>query len=340
MTAVKNTRYSPRATGDEFLTAAQPRQLIVTIFGLYARENSNCLPIASVVRLMADLGVDGQAVRSSISRLKRRDALRSQSIDGTAGYALSPSMLEVMTEGDRRIFGQQQPDLADGWVQVVFTVPEAERGKRHELRTRLARLGFGPVAPGVWLAPGGLADEVREVLARRQLTGYVDIFRSDYLGYADLPSRVRDWWDLDDLAARYGQFLAHYRPVQRRIGRVATGRRRGIRRVRPDAHRLAPAALPRPRPAGAGAAAALGRDAGGGPVRRAERGTSAGRPPARAGCHPQLIPWFYIGISAMPCSSISAVSSHSRATPMPAIAGYSVPASRRQTAPISRACCR
>jgi phenylacetic acid degradation operon negative regulatory protein len=220
VTAVKNTRYSPRATGDDFLTAVQPRQLIVTIFGLYARENSNCLPIASVVRLMADLGVDGQAVRSSISRLKRRDALRSQSIDGTAGYALSPSMLEVMTEGDRRIFGQQQPDLADGWVQVVFTVPEAERGKRHELRTRLARLGFGPVAPGVWLAPGGLADEVREVLARRQLTGYVDIFRSDYLGYADLPNRVRDWWDLDDLAARYGQFLAHYRPVRRRIGRA------------------------------------------------------------------------------------------------------------------------
>jgi phenylacetic acid degradation operon negative regulatory protein len=218
VTAVKNARYSPGGGRDESVTAAQPRQLIVTIFGLYAREERNWLPIASVVRLMADLGVDGQAVRSSISRLKRRDALRSQSIDGTAGYAISPSMLDVMAEGDRRIFGQQQPSLSDGWVQVVFTVPETERGKRHELRTRLARLGFGPVAPGVWLAPGGLAEEVREVLARRQLTGYVDIFRSDYLGYADLPSRVRDWWDLDDLAARYGQFLAHYRPVQRRLG--------------------------------------------------------------------------------------------------------------------------
>ena len=221
MTAVKNARYPSRPAGDEPLIAAQPRQLIVTIFGLYAREEQNWLSIAAVVRLMAELGVDSPAVRSSISRLKRRDSLRSQSVGGVAGYALSPSMVEVLHEGDRRIFDQDRPSLADGWVQVVFTVPETERGKRHELRTRLARLGFGPVAPGVWLAPGRLAGEVREMLSRRQLASYVDIFRSEYLGYAELPGRVRDWWDLEDLADRYGQFVAHYRPVLRRVGRGA-----------------------------------------------------------------------------------------------------------------------
>jgi phenylacetic acid degradation operon negative regulatory protein len=202
------------ATGQDEL---QPRQLIVTIYGLYAREQPNWLPIASVVRLMADLGIDGQAVRSSISRLKRRDVLQSRRVDGAAGYALSPSMLEVMAEGDRRIFDQRPASLTDGWVQVVFTVPEAERGKRHELRTRLGRLGFGPVAPGVWLAPGALAAEVSDVLARHGLSGYVDLFRGQYLGYAELPGRVRTWWDLDDLAAKYAQFVSHYRPVRRRL---------------------------------------------------------------------------------------------------------------------------
>ncbi|HEV2887099.1 MAG TPA: PaaX family transcriptional regulator C-terminal domain-containing protein [Jatrophihabitans sp.] len=205
----------------ESVAEAQPRQLIVTIYGLYAREEPNWLPIASVVRLMADLGVDGQAVRSSISRLKRRDTLHSLRIDGTAGYALSASMQAAMREGDRRIFQQRRASLADGWVQVVFTVPEAERGKRHELRTRLTRLGFGPVAPGVWLAPGALADEVSDVLARQQLSGYVDIFRGQYLGYADLPGRVRDWWDLEDLAGQYARFVSHYRPLGRRLARSA-----------------------------------------------------------------------------------------------------------------------
>ncbi|MEO7260790.1 MAG: PaaX family transcriptional regulator C-terminal domain-containing protein [Jatrophihabitantaceae bacterium] len=224
MTTVKNTRYfgaASAAAGGELLAEAQPRHLIVTIYGLYAREQHNWLSIASVVRLMSDVGVDGQAVRSSISRLKRRNTLHSLRIGGAAGYALSPAMLDVLREGDRRIFDQRHASLADGWVQVVFTVPEAERGKRHELRTRLAGLGFAPVAPGVWLAPGALADEVSDVLARQQLSGYVDIFRGQYLGDAELAGRVRDWWDLEDLAAKYARFVSHYRPVSRRLARQA-----------------------------------------------------------------------------------------------------------------------
>jgi phenylacetic acid degradation operon negative regulatory protein len=219
VTTVKNARYIGVGAEPELLVEAQPRQLIVTIYGLYARDEPNWLPIASVVRLMGELGVDGQAVRSSISRLKRRNTLHSLRIGGAAGYALSPSMLVVMRDGDRRIFDQRPASLTDGWVQVVFTVPEAERGKRHELRTRLAALGFGPVAPGVWLAPGALADEVSDVLARHHLAGFVDIFRGQYLGYAEIAGRVRDWWDLPGLAARYAQFVSHYRPVRRRLAR-------------------------------------------------------------------------------------------------------------------------
>lgn len=213
MTTVKNARYA------DVLAEAQPRELIVTIYGLYARDEHNWLPIAAVVRLMSDLGVDGQAVRSSISRLKRRDTLQSRRVDGAAGYALAPAMLAVLREGDRRIFEHGRASLVDGWVQVVFSVPESERDKRHELRSRLAGLAFGPVAPGVWVAPGTLADEVRAVLARRRLAGYVDIFRGEHLGYAPLRGRVRDWWDLDAIAAGYAQFAARFRPLQRRIAR-------------------------------------------------------------------------------------------------------------------------
>ena len=220
MTTVKNARYIGTVPAGEPAADVQPRQLIVTIFGLYARDEPNWLPVAAVVRLMAELGVDGQAVRSSISRLKRRNTLCSLRIDGAAGYALSASTQAAMREGDRRIFDQRPASLADGWVQVVFTVPEAERGKRHELRTRLARLGFGPVAPGVWLAPGPLADEVSGVLDRQHLAGYVDIFRGQYLGYADLAGRVRTWWDLEGLAAEYARFVSAYRPVSRRLART------------------------------------------------------------------------------------------------------------------------
>src|SRR5947209_4335909 len=212
------------APAEEVLGEPQPRHLIVSVYGLYARDEEGWLPVAGLVRLLAELGVGPQAVRSSISRLKRRDTLRSLRRDDAAGYALAPSMAEILREGDRRIFGHRSATPADGWVQVVFTVPETQRARRHELRSRLAGLGFGPMAPGVWIAPGTLADEVRVALARQGLTAFVDLFRGEYLeagelGYAPLADRVREWWDLPGIEARYAAFVAAYRPLASQVGR-------------------------------------------------------------------------------------------------------------------------
>ncbi len=195
----------------------QPRQLIVTLYGLYARDEHNWLSVAALVRLMSELGVDGQAVRSSVSRLKRRDTLRSLSVAGSAGYSLSPAALEVLREGDARIFRSRRAVLADGWVLVVFSVPESERERRHELRTQLSRLGFGTAAPGVWVAPAHLAGETARVLARGELARYVDMFRADHLGFTDLAGKVAEWWDLDELSAQSAEFIGRFRPVADRL---------------------------------------------------------------------------------------------------------------------------
>lgn len=195
----------------------QPRELIVTLFGLYARGEQNWLSVAAVVTLMADLDVESPAVRSSISRLKRRGTLVAERRRGTAGYALSDSALETLAEGDVRIFDRKRAGPDDGWLLVVFSIPETERDKRHALRTTLTRLGFGTAAPGVWVAPGNLADEASETLARRGMSEYVDLFRAEHLGFGDLRSKVRSWWDLDELTGLYSDFLDRYRPVLQRV---------------------------------------------------------------------------------------------------------------------------
>lgn len=191
----------------------QPRQLIVTIFGLYARAESNWLSVAAVVKLMADLGIEGPAVRSSISRLKRRDVLISSRFEGSAGYSLSQHSLDVVNEGDARIFDRRRATVDDGWLLVVFSVPESEREKRHALRTVLTALGFGTAAPGVWIAPGNIERETRDMLDRRGLSSYVDIFRSEHVAFGDLRSKVRAWWSLDELSELYGDFVRRYRSV-------------------------------------------------------------------------------------------------------------------------------
>ncbi|MEW1778542.1 PaaX family transcriptional regulator C-terminal domain-containing protein [Streptomyces sp. NPDC086777] len=190
--------------------------LIITLFALYARGGHNWLSVASVIRLMADLGVEGQAVRSAVSRLKRRGVLRGERHEGAAGYAVSDRTLEVLEDGDVRIFERNRAAAGDGWLVVVFSVPESERDKRHALRTALTRLGFGTAAPGVWVAPGILADETRRTLQRLGLTPYVDIFTGEHFAFGDLSAKVREWWDLDELAALYADFLERYRPVRER----------------------------------------------------------------------------------------------------------------------------
>src|SRR5690349_1707124 len=88
--ATSRKRYGvPMTAGDGNGRGQQPRALIVTVYGLYAREDGGWLSIATLIRLLAELGVDEPAVRSSISRLKRRGLLVPQRQDGAAGYGLS-----------------------------------------------------------------------------------------------------------------------------------------------------------------------------------------------------------------------------------------------------------
>jgi phenylacetic acid degradation operon negative regulatory protein len=208
-----------RSTTQNTLGECQPRRLIVTIYGLYARSEQNWLSVAALVRMMADLGVEGPAVRASVSRLNRRGVLHSVRPGGTAGYALSASSLKVLRQGDTRIFDRHRAALEDGWVLLVFSVPEKERNKRHELRTRLTTLGFGTVASGVWIAPGHLVEEARDVLISRGLDRYVDIFRAEYLAFADIDKMVGQWWDLNLLSDQYGQFIDRYATLSKRLGR-------------------------------------------------------------------------------------------------------------------------
>ena len=190
---------------------------ILTVFGLYARSEDNWMSVASLVRLMADLGLDEPAVRSSISRLKRRGVLCPERHGRAAGYSLESSALAVLAEGDTRIFERVRASTVDGWLLVVFSVPESERDKRHELRASLTRLGFGTAAPGVWIAPGHLAAETRRTLERHGLTGYVDMFNAEHTGFGDPSSKVSAWWDLDELSGLYADFLGRYQPVLARV---------------------------------------------------------------------------------------------------------------------------
>ena len=192
------------------------QHLIVTVYGLYARANEGAFAVSDLIRLLGDLGVESAGVRSSVSRLKKRGILVSLRQGGSAAYRVAPELEDVFKAGDERIFTPHRARKGDDWILISFSVPESHRHLRHQLRAILTRTGCGQVSPGLWIAPGNLADEVHLQLQRAGLMDYADLFKATHLGEGQIESKVGQWWDLPSLEALYADFIERYQPVLER----------------------------------------------------------------------------------------------------------------------------
>ncbi|MDQ0094223.1 PaaX family transcriptional regulator [Paeniglutamicibacter psychrophenolicus] len=206
MTTLVGDSKGPRET-----PVPRHHQLIVSLFGLYARQHGGALAVATIIDLMRDIGVESTGTRSSISRLKKRGVIDSVQVNGRNGYALAPSVIETFIEGDERIFHPRRARIGEQWLLATFTVPESQRNIRHKIRSALVRMGFGSVTPGLWIAPGHLRDAVLAYFNTRGLNEYLEFFMADHVGGADLHKNIGAWWDLPALDALYSDFLEHNR---------------------------------------------------------------------------------------------------------------------------------
>ncbi len=182
----------------------------MTFFGAFLRRLGGWIAVADLIALMSDAGLDEQAARSAVSRLKRRGVIASER-RGAAGYRLTEHGRAILDAGDARIFGRAASN-GGGWLLVVFSIPETRRADRHRLRSRLAWLGLGTVAPAVWIAPAHVEEEVARAVEELGVGGHVQLFTADHIGV----SPVADWWDLDGIAAEYRAYLDAWEPALRR----------------------------------------------------------------------------------------------------------------------------
>jgi phenylacetic acid degradation operon negative regulatory protein len=195
----------------------RPRSQILYIYGGFVRRLGGWLRVSTLLALMADLGVEAQAVRAAVTRMKSGGLLSSSRRGGVAGYALTPKAWQILEEGDRRILTAREPaSLADGWVLVIFSVPESQRDRRHQLRSQLGWLGFGSIASGAWIAPRRLRPEVESTLTRSGLIDFTERFDVSYGGIEASRRLAEKCWDLPGLGRMYSRFAEHWEPVLER----------------------------------------------------------------------------------------------------------------------------
>jgi phenylacetic acid degradation operon negative regulatory protein len=202
----------------------KPQRLLVTLLGDHWRGKAEPIPSTALLRLLAEFGVTAQGTRSALSRLVRRGLLARSRRGRRTFYTLTPSGLELLDEGARRIFGfgVERARWDGTWSVVAFSVAEADRDRRHLLRTRLRWLSFAPLYAGLWISPHPHLEEAAKVLEELGIDN-MTLFKAIVPSWGSRRGNFLSAWDLDSLRRAYRRFIATFRPVRARLRRGRLG---------------------------------------------------------------------------------------------------------------------
>lgn len=191
----------------------QTQFLIFTLFGDFIEPHGGETWTVSLLKLLDLLDVSERAARSTLSRMSQKGWLESERVGRYSRYQLTPRGKHIIEEGGARIFEPRQQAWDGRWHMVVYTIPEEKRSTRNDLRKRLRWLGFGDLAPGVWISPTDRRERVEADLEDLEAKPYTVYFSDMELNFADNQEIVDRCWDLGEINQMYGEFLDRYEPL-------------------------------------------------------------------------------------------------------------------------------
>ncbi len=200
----------------------KPRSIVFDLFGDYIRYERGEIRLRALSALLDCFGVGESTVRVVMARLKKEEWFDSRREGRETIYALNDKSWRLLDEGRSRIFERSQTPWDRRWHMVIYSVPEADRALREELRKELSWLGFGPLASSTWISPRDRLTELEEHFASHPSIR-LDLLRCESSGLAQDREMAARCWDLDSLNADYQSLLRTYRPRMSdyRAGRVA-----------------------------------------------------------------------------------------------------------------------
>ena len=194
-------------------TRTSARSLLLTLLGEFVLPRPGAVWTQTIVGVLDRLGVEEKAARQALARTAADGWLASERVGRSVRWSLTESGRRLLTEGAERIyaFAERQPDWDGTWFIVNVSVPEALRGLRHRLRTRLSWAGFGSPEPGMWIAPSAAHEaEARAIIDELGLDGQAMSFTARFAGIGRERAMVERAWNLAAVAARYEEFTATF----------------------------------------------------------------------------------------------------------------------------------
>ena len=202
----------PRLSRRHAAGAETARGLLFTVLGEFVLPAGGSAWTSAFIDVLGRLGIEEKACRQALMRTAADGWLTSERSGRRTCWQLTVAGQQLLTEGADRIYGfaPARPSWDGRWLIVLARAPETERPARHRLRTRLSWAGFGSPAPGVWLsAHSDRVAEAERALADAGVLDDAQIFVAEHSG-GQLTSLARQAWDLDEIEARYEDFLAEF----------------------------------------------------------------------------------------------------------------------------------
>jgi phenylacetic acid degradation operon negative regulatory protein len=177
------------------------RSALFDVYGDHLRSRGAAAPVASLVRLLAPLGIAAPAVRTAVSRMVRQGWLTPVKVDHAHGYALTPRGVRRLDDAAARIYRTREESWDGTWHVIVVTQPSG-RSARDRVRSGLSFLGYGPLDDSAWVSPRA-HPEVDALLASEGARAERFTARHD----GDSAALISRAWDLESLARAYLRFL-------------------------------------------------------------------------------------------------------------------------------------
>ncbi|MFJ2114353.1 MULTISPECIES: PaaX family transcriptional regulator C-terminal domain-containing protein [unclassified Streptomyces] len=179
---------------------------MLTFLGEYVLGSGTCVYSGSIIEVFGRTGVGEHATRSTLTRMVNRGLLLRRREGRRMYFGLTARAAGILRDGEDRIWeqGAVNDDWDGTWTLIAFSLPESSQRSRHDLRSRLAWAGFGPLIGGLWIAPGRA--DVSMVTEDPEFGPYVSVFRSTAEPATDVEAMIHATWDLATPAAGYRAF--------------------------------------------------------------------------------------------------------------------------------------
>ncbi len=203
---------------DEFRSRPTLRagSLITTVFGDAVMPRGGRVWLGSLIRVMADFGINERLVRTSVFRLSSDGWLQSEQIGRRSYYGLTEDGGQRFEQATHRIYAEPARNWDGDWCLLLLS--GLDTADKELVRKECGWLGFGQLSANILAHPAPDVADLDVTVDRLGVADELVVLTGQTLrNEAGMRRLAQECWNTAELDERYGRFVTMFRPAFRAV---------------------------------------------------------------------------------------------------------------------------